>query len=73
MEIFDLTAYIQNHKKKTILEKTLEEVERICKEEQQPLKGVEAVDEYYKKYPFDMNKVMPKKKNEKRKSNVLHS
>ena len=26
------------------------------------IKGVEAVDEYYKKHPFDMNKVMPKKK-----------
>ena len=67
MKIFDLTAYIQKHKKKTILEKTLEEVERICKEEQQPLKGVEAVDEYYKKHPFDMNKVMPKKKKRKKK------
>lgn len=72
MKIFDLTAYILKHKKKTILEQTLEEVERICKEEQK-LKGVEAVDEYYKKHLFDMNKVMPKKKNEKRKSNLLHS
>lgn len=67
MKIFDLTAYIQKHKKKTILEKTLEEVERICKEEQQQLKGVEAVDEYYKKHPFDMKKVMPKKKKQKEK------
>ena len=66
MKIFDLTAYILKHKKKTILEKTLEEVERICKEEQK-LKGVEAVDEYYKKHPFDMNKVMPKKKKRKKK------
>ena len=53
MKIFDLTAYILKHKKKTILEKTLEEVER--------------VDEYYKKHPFDMNKVMPKKKKRKKK------
>ena len=58
MKLFDI---FKKKKEKSILERSLEEVERVGKEQQQ-LKGVEAVDEYYKKHPFDMNKVMPKKK-----------
>lgn len=60
MKIFDLTGYIEKHKKKTTLEIALDEVERVGKEQQ--LKGVEALDEHFKKHPFKMNKVKHKKR-----------
>ena len=63
MKLFDI---FKKKKEKSILERSLEEVERVGKEQQQ-LKGVEAVDEYYKEHPFDMKKVMPKKKKQKEK------
>ena len=63
MKLFDI---FKKKKEKSILERSLEEVERVGKEQQQ-LKGVEAVEEHYKKHPFDMNKVMPKKKKRKKK------
>ena len=63
MKLFDI---FKKKKEKSILERSLEEVERVGKEQQQ-LKGVEAVEEHYKKHPFDMNKVLPKKKKQEKK------
>ena len=59
MKLFD---FFKKKKEKSILEKSLEEVERVCKE--QPVKGVEAVDEHYKKHPF--NKKIVKNKRRKK-------
>ena len=60
MKIFDLTGYIEKHKKKTALQIALDEVERVGKE--QPVKSVEALDNHFKKHPFKMNKVKHKKR-----------
>lgn len=62
----NLFNFFKKKPEASILDNALKEVERVGKEQQQ-LKGVEAVDEYYKKHPFDMNKVMPKKKKRKKK------
>lgn len=51
-------------KEKSILEKSLEEVARVGKN--QPVKGVEAVDEHYKKHPFN-KKIMKNKRRKKSK------
>ena len=61
MKLFDI---FKKKKEESTLEKALKEVERVGKE--QPLKGIEAVDEYYKKHPFNMKKVMPKKRTKKK-------
>ena len=42
-------------KPETILDKALKEVERVGKEP--PVKGIQKVDEYFKKHPFDPNKI----------------
>lgn len=61
MKLFDI---FKKKKEKSILEKSLEEVARVGKN--QPVKGVEAVDEHYKKHPFN-KKIMKNKKRKKTK------
>jgi len=61
MKLFDI---FKKKKEKSILEKSLEEVERVCKN--QPVKGLEAVDEHYKKHPFN-KKIMKNKRRKKSK------
>ena len=59
-----LFNFFRKKKEKTILEKSLEEVARVGKN--QPVKGVEVVDEHFKKYPFN-KKIMKNKKRKKSK------
>ena len=61
MKLFDI---FRKKKEKTILERSLEEVERECKK--QPVKGVEVVDEHFKKHPFN-KKIMKNKRRKKSK------
>lgn len=61
MKLFDM---FKKKKEKSILEKSLEEVARVGKN--QPVKGVEAVDEQYNKHPFN-KKIMKNKKRKKTK------
>ena len=61
MKLFDI---FKKKKEKSILEKSLEEVERVCKN--QPVKGVEVVDEHFKKQPFN-KKIMKNKRRKKSK------
>lgn len=58
MKLFN---FFKKKEEKTILEKTLEEVERVCKE--QPVKGIKVVDEHFKNHSFNIKKM----KNRKRK------
>lgn len=55
MKLFD---FFLKKEEKTTLEKALEEVERVCKE--QPVKGVKVVDEHFKNHPFDKKKMKNK-------------
>ena len=57
MKLFDI---FKKKKEKTILEKSLEEVARVGKN--QPVKGVEVVDEHYKKHPFNKKKMKNKRR-----------
>ena len=50
-------------KPESTLDKALKEVERVGKEQQ--LKGVEALDEHFKKHPFDKKKIKSKKRHKK--------
>ena len=59
MKLFDI---FKKKKEKSILEKSLEEVARVGKN--QLVKGVEAIDEHYKKHPF--NKKIVKNKRRKK-------
>ncbi len=61
MKLFDM---FKKKKEKSILEKSLEEVARVGKN--QPVKGVEAVDEHYKKHPFN-KRIMKNKRRKKTK------
>ena len=57
MKLFDM---FKKKKGKSILEKSLEEVARVGKN--QPVKGGEVVDEHYKKHPFNKNKMKNKRR-----------
>ncbi len=59
MKLFDI---FKKKKEKSILEKSLEEVAKVGNN--QPVKGVETVDEHYKKHPF--NKKIVKNKRRKK-------
>ena len=61
MKLFDI---FKKKKEKTILERSLEEVVKAGKK--QPIKGVEAVDEHYRKHPFN-KKIMKNKTRKKSK------
>lgn len=61
MRLFDI---FKKKKEKSILDKALEEVARVNKT--QPVKGVEAVDEHFKKYPFN-KKIIKNKRRKKAK------
>lgn len=61
MKLFDI---FKKKKEKTILERSLEEVARVVKD--QPVKGVEVVDEYYRKHPFN-KKIVKNKRGKKTK------
>lgn len=61
MKLFDI---FKKKKEKTILERSLEEVARVGKD--QPVKGVEVVDEYYRKHPFN-KKIVENKRRKKTK------
>ncbi len=50
-------------KPESTLDKALKEVERVGK--QQPVKGVEALDEYFKAHPYKMKKIKSKKRTKK--------
>ena len=60
MKLFDI---FRKKKEEGTLEKALKEVERVGKE--QPLKGVEALDEHFKKHPFNKKKIKSKKRHKK--------
>ena len=60
MKLFDI---FKKKKEESTLEKALKEVERVGKE--QPLKGIEALDEHFKKHPFDNKKIKSKKRHKK--------
>lgn len=61
MKLFDI---FKKKKEKSILEKSLVEVSKVGKN--QPVKGVESVDEHYKKHPFN-KRIMKNKRRKKTK------
>ncbi len=61
MKLFN---FFKKKREKSILEKSLEEVARVGNN--QPVRGVEVVDEHYKKHPFN-KKIMKNKKRKKTK------
>lgn len=52
MIIIDLNAYREKMRKKTPFEEALEAVRKAGQEEQ-TLKGIEQLDEYFKNHPFE--------------------
>lgn len=56
MKLFDI---FKKKKEKSILEKSLEEIAKIGKN--QPVKGLEVVDKHYKIHPFNERRIKNKK------------